>query len=157
MLKLSKNHQNLKDNFFDKTTLSNVVKINFDKFINRKIKLIINILNKDSEPIIEFKDELIYGIGNILQNAIQHTKKIIEVNISWKNENIKVEIIDDGKGFSKEILDKIGSPYIANNKKKGMGLGIFIAKNLSENINGEIIFRNNMKTNGATVEIYLKK
>ena len=157
LLRLSRNPQNLKDNFFDKTTLSNIVKINFDKFINRKIKLVVNILNKDSEPIIKFKDELIYGIGNILQNAIQHAKKIIEVNISWKNENMKVEIIDDGNGFSKEILDKIGSPYISNNKKKGMGLGIFIAKNLIENINGEILFRNNMKTNGSTVEILLKK
>ena len=37
-----------------------------------------------------------------------------------------------------------------------MGLGIFIAKNLIENINGEILFRNNMKTNGSTVEILLK-
>ena len=157
LLRLSKNPQNLKDNFFDKTTLSNIVKINFDKFINRKIKLIVNMLTNDSEPIIEFKDELIYGIGNIIQNAIQHTKKIIEVNISWKNDNMKVEIIDDGKGFSREILDKIGSPYISNNKKIGMGLGIFIAKNLIENINGEILFLNHKKTTGAIVEIHLKK
>ena len=157
LLRLSKNPQNLKDNFLDKTTLSNIVKINFDKFINRKIKLIINILSKDSEPIIEFKDELIYGIGNIIQNAIQHAKKIIEVNISWKKDDMKVAIIDDGKGFSREILDKIGSPYISNNKKKGMGLGIFIAKNLIENINGEILFLNHKEKNGATVEIHLKK
>ena len=100
---------------------------------------------------------MIYGIGNIIQNAIQHAKKIIEVNISWQNENMKVEIIDDGEGFSKEILDKIGSPYISNDKKKGMGLGIFIAKNLIENINGKILFRNNMITNGSTVEIHFKK
>ena len=157
LLRLSKDPQNLKDDFFNQTTLSNIIKINFDKFNNKKIKLNINILSKDTEPVIKLKDELLYGVGNIIQNAIQHAIKIIKINISWTKYNMDVEIIDDGKGFAKEILDQIGNPYISNKNKKGMGLGIFIAKNLIENINGKVLFRNNFNTCGSTVAINLNR
>ena len=63
LLTLSKNPENIRDNFFDRTTISNLVKINFDKFNNRKIKLEINISSNQDEPLILFKDELVYGIG----------------------------------------------------------------------------------------------
>jgi two-component system sensor histidine kinase RegB len=96
-----------------------------------------------------------YGIGNIIQNATQHSNRIIKANISWPNIHINIEIIDDGKGFKGEILDKIGSPYISSTKKHGMGLGIFIAKNLIENIGGKIFFRNNENTHGSIVNIQL--
>ena len=68
-----------------------------------------------------------------------------------------IEIIDDGKGFSREILDKIGSPHISSSKKSGMGLGIFIAINLIENIDGKILFKNNKNSNGSTVKIQLNR
>ena len=53
------------------------------------------------------------------------------------------------------MLDKLGEPYISKNKK-GMGLGIFIAKNLIENMKGNIIFYNSNK-NGGVVEIKFDK
>ena len=158
LLKLSQNPQNLKDNFFDKITLSNLIKINFDKF-NRatKVKLTINLLSEGSEPSILYKDELMYGIGNIIQNAVQYSKKMVLANISWDNKNIKINIIDDGHGFPREILDNIGNPYISSNKKNGMGLGIFIAKNLIENIGGKIDITNNENSIGSNIEIVLNK
>ena len=113
------------------------------------------ILIKDTEPKILFKDELMYGIGNIIQNAIQHSNKEIKVIISWSNLHINIEIIDDGDGFKKEVLDKIGTPYASNTKKNSMGLGIFIAKNLIENIGGKIYFKNNINANGSVVNIEL--
>ena len=157
LLRLSTNPQNLKDNFFNQTTLTNLIKIIFDKFNNKKIKLNINRLLNANEPIIKYKEELIYGIGNIIQNAIQFAKKIIIINISWNELNVIIEIIDDGKGFSREILDKIGSPHISSSKKSGMGLGIFIAINLIENIDGKILFKNNKNSNGSTVKIQLNR
>ena len=71
---------------------------------------------------------------------------------------IILQIKDDGKGFPKEVLDKIGSPFISYNKfEKSMGLGIFIAKNLIENVGGKIEFRNQTNTNGSCVEIHLNR
>jgi len=154
LLRLSKNPQNLRDNFFNKSTLSNLIKMNFDKFNNRNIKLEIIVDSKEAEPIIMFKDELMYGIGNIIQNAIKYSNTRVDIFISWNSDIIKILINDDGLGFSKEILDKLGNPYITDNKK-GMGLGIFIAKNLIENISGSINFYNQDKK-GASVEITIE-
>ena len=60
-------------------------------------------------------------------------------------------ITDDGGGFSKDIIDKIGEPYISKNNQ-GMGLGIFISKNLIENMGGHLRFYNSKEEN-AVVEI----
>jgi len=153
LLTLSQNPQNLKDKFFDNTTLSNIIKINFDKFNNRKIKLQINIIPNSSEPSVLFKDELMYGLGNIIQNSIQHANSTVTIDIFWNEAQFKIVINDDGNGFAKEILDQIGNPYISKNNY-GMGLGIFIAKNLIENIDGSI-FCKNKKDGGASVEIII--
>jgi len=53
------------------------------------------------------------------------------------------------------VLDRLGEPYISRNKK-GMGLGIFISKNLIENMKGSISFKNSIN-NYAIVEIKLDK
>ena len=52
-------------------------------------------------------------------------------------KNLSIIVTDDGEGFSRDIIDKLGEPYI-NKNNKGMGLGIFIAKNLIENVKGKI-------------------
>ena len=69
-----------------------------------------------------------------------------------------IKIIDDGNGFKNEIFDKIGQPYIAKNvngNANGMGLGIFIAKNLIENMGGKLIFSNNKNEGASIVEIII--
>ena len=155
LLTLSKNPENLKDNFFDKTSISNLIKINFDKFNDRNINLVINLNSKDGEPQIFFKDEFVYAIKNIIQNAIQHSKDTVIVEILWNNIEFIIIIKDNGSGFKNDTLDQIGKPYISK-KNNGMGLGIFIAKNLIENIGGSIIFKNN-NSGGGIVEIKIKR
>ena len=98
-----------------------------------------------------------YGIGNIIQKATQHAKKEKNANIYWNKDFIKLNIIDDGNGFEQEVLDNIGKPYISHNKNSGMGLGIFITKNLIENIGGKVYFKNNVNSNGSNIEIQIKR
>ena len=154
LLRLSKNTLNLKDTFFEKIKLTDLIKLNFQKYnTNKKI----NIKNKfkDYEVEIIYKEEIMYAIGNIIQNAIIYSKNNVFVELKEEDEKIIVVISDDGFGFSREILDKIGDPYISKNNK-GMGLGIFISKNLIENLGGNIKFYNS-KDNKAFVEIILNK
>ena len=94
-----------------------------------------------------------YGLGNIIQNSIQHANSIVKVDIYWNDAQFKIIINDDGNGFAKEILDQIGNPYISRNNN-GMGLGIFIAKNLIENIEGTIYCKNE-KDGGGSVEVII--
>tara|TARA_S200000501_G_C20250346_1_gene494055 strand:- start:230 stop:538 length:309 start_codon:yes stop_codon:yes gene_type:complete len=92
-----------------------------------------------------------YALGNIIQNSIFYSTETTTVNLNYLKHIVKINVSDDGSGFSKEIIDKLGEPYISKNNQ-GMGLGIFIAKNLIENMGGNINFYNS-KDNNAVVEI----
>ncbi len=153
LLSLSKNPQNLKDDFFEKIRIVDLIKLNFEKFNDSK-KLILNFDNFNKESKIYFKDEVNYAIGNIIQNAILYSKLEIKILLKINKNDFTIKIEDDGDGFSRDVLDKLGEPYISKNKK-GMGLGIFIAKNLIENMRGNIIFYNS--NDGAVVEIKFDK
>ncbi len=148
--KFSKNPLKLKDKFLEKVKITDLIKINFDKF-NKNKKLIINKKTKNEEPEIIFKDEIMYALGNIIQNAIFYSKEVITTELFYNKTSVKIIIRDDGAGFSKDIIDKLGEPYISKNNQ-GMGLGIFIAKNLIENMGGSIYFYN-LNDNNAVVEI----
>ena len=148
--RLSKNPLKIKDKFLDKVKLTDLIKINFEKFNIGKILDIQKKLIND-EPEIIYKDEIMYALGNIIQNAIFHSSKTVTVKINYSDSNVKIIITDDGTGFSKDIIDKLGEPYISKNTK-GMGLGIFISKNLIENMGGKLTFYNS-KDENAVVEI----
>ena len=148
--KLSKNPLKLKDNFLERVKISDLIKINFDKFNkNKKLEIIKN--NSQIEPEIIFKDEIMYALGNIIQNAVLYSNKLVFVNLTYDNNLTSIKISDDGPGYSKDIFDKLGEPYISKNNN-GMGLGIFISKNLIENMGGKIEFYNS-EVNNAVVEI----
>ena len=154
LLRLSKNPHNLKDNFFEKIKIIDLIKLNFDKFNdNKKLKFFYDGFSKEKK--IYYKDEINYALGNIIHNSILHGKYQIKIFLKIHQNEFSIKIEDDGNGFSKDVLDKLGEPYISKSKK-GMGLGIFIAKNLIENMKGNIIFYNSVN-NSAVVEIKFDK
>ena len=148
--KLSKNPLKLKDKFLEKVKITDLIKINFEKFNNDK-KLTIQTLFSNNEPEIIFRDEIMYALGNIIQNAIFHSKKTVTAKLNYMSKSLQIIITDDGGGFSKDIIDKLGEPYISKNSV-GMGLGIFISKNLIENMGGKLNLYN-YKDENAVVEI----
>ena len=103
--------------------------------------------------------ELIYGIRNFLGNANKFSKEKVYITLKSDNEYTEIIIEDDGSGFDKNILSKIGEPYInANQKKKlsGLGLGIFIGKTLLEKNFAKVICGNSKTRNGAEIVITWK-
>ena len=154
LLRLSKNPDNLKDNFFEKIRVIDLIKLNYEKFNNNK-KINFYYINFDKDNKIYFKDEINYALGNIIQNSILYSRSTINIILETQKNFFLIKIEDDGDGFSKDVLDKLGEPYISKSKK-GMGLGIFITKNLIENMKGNIIFYNS-NNNNAVVEIKFDK
>tara|TARA_S200000501_G_C20784260_1_gene726443 strand:+ start:188 stop:1417 length:1230 start_codon:yes stop_codon:yes gene_type:complete len=148
--KLSKNPLKLKDKFLEKVKITDLIKINFEKF-NKDKKLFIKINSNFDEPEIIYKDEIMYALGNLIQNAVIYAKDIVNAELDYSKKSLKINITDDGNGFSKDIIDKLGEPYISKNNQ-GMGLGIFISKNLIENMGGNLSFYNSKEDN-AVVEI----
>ena len=126
-----------------------------------KKSFILNI-DQDSNPKKITKSiEIIYGLRNFIGNANKFSNKNIYITLKSNNEFTEVVIEDDGSGFSKDILPKIGEPYLKSNnqnldEKKGLGLGMFIGKNLLEKNFAMINFKNSKTRGGAEIIIKWK-
>jgi len=150
----------LEDDFIDKDlSLHNYLKeiVNSFKEISDK-NFIINIEQDTNSFDIKKSIEIIYGIRNFIGNANKYAKNNIYITIKSDSELSEIIIEDDGPGFSKDILTKIGEPYIKSlrsndNKKSGLGLGIFIGKTLLEKNYAKILFRNSETRGGAEIKI----
>ncbi len=100
--------------------------------------------------------EIVYGIRNFVGNANKFAKKKIYISIKSDNQLTEISIEDDGNGYSKDVLNKIGEPYIKSPSnddklKSGLGLGIFIGKTLLERNGARVICRNSKTRSGAEV------
>jgi two-component system sensor histidine kinase RegB len=104
-------------------------------------------------PIVTRHPEIIHGLRNLVQNAVDFSTSVVLINVSWNEKSIKIMVSDDGKGYPPDLLDRIGDPYISKRKKQsrkdqgstdyqGMGLGLFIAKTLLERSGAELTFAN---------------
>lgn len=104
-------------------------------------------------PRLFMTAELRHGLGNLISNAAEFAKSAVTVELNWNDKLVRAEILDDGPGFSEEILSRLGEPYMSTRRGKGgMGLGVFIADMLIKRSGGELSFRNR-KAGGAVVEI----
>ena len=102
--------------------------------------------------------EIVYGLRNFIGNANKFANENIYISIRSDSQNTEITIEDDGPGIPKDILNKIGEPYIKtlktkDSKKSGLGLGIFIGKTLLEKNSAKIIIRNSETRGGAEVKI----
>src|SRR5215471_4227699 len=114
------------------------------------------------EPVGARNPALLYGVGNILENAVDFARATVEVNAWWNNETIEIVISDDGPGFAPEIIRRIGEPYLsrrrgtddAQSARGGLGLGVFIARTLLERTGAKVSFANRtFPDHGAVVTI----
>lgn len=111
-----------------------------------------------AEPVGRRNPGVIYGLGNLVENAVDFARKTVTVRWSWDEDDVSFSIIDDGPGFPPEIIDRIGEPYMStrqgNEAGGGLGLGLFIAKTLLERSGATLDFRNSSGLGeGAVVHI----
>ena len=126
---------NIEDDFIDRNlSLYDYVKEIINSFKEISNKNFVIDVEQNSNPFdIRKSIEIVYGIRNFLGNANKFSKNSVFVSIKSDSEISQLTIEDDGPGFSKDILNKIGEPYIKSlrlndNTKSGLGLGIFIGK-----------------------------
>ncbi len=105
--------------------------------------------------------EIVYGLRNFIGNANKFSKKNIYINLKSNNEITEITIEDDGNGYPRDILSKIGEPYLKSNytvekSKVGLGLGLFIGKTLLEKNFAVVKCRNSKTRSGAEVIIKWK-
>jgi two-component system sensor histidine kinase RegB len=126
-----------------------------------------------TQPVISRRPEIIHGMRNLIQNAVDFSHSGVTVSLSWTKDQITVNITDDGPGFPPSVLGRIGDPYVRRRRQsvdsakrpgyEGMGLGLFIAKTLLERSGAQLTFANSRRhgraswteqaTGGAIVEV----
>lgn len=109
-------------------------------------------------PQIERTLEITYGLRNFVGNAVKYSNSYVDITLESNNKITEVKVCDDGPGFSEDILNVLGEPYIrSKNKiissKSGLGLGTFIGKTLLERMKANVNFDKCPKTHGAMVTI----
>jgi two-component system, sensor histidine kinase RegB len=114
------------------------------------------------EPVGTRNPAILYGVGNLLENAVDFARGEVEVDAWWNNDTVEIVISDDGPGFAPDILKRIGEPYLsrrrgnydAANERQGHGLGVFIARTLLERTGAKVAFSNRFfPDHGAVVQI----
>lgn len=104
------------------------------------------------QPVILRKPEVIHGLRNLVQNAVDFSVANVWVDALWTETSISIRITDDGQGFPTQVIGRLGDPFLRRRKSaeetakrpeyEGMGLGLFIAKTLLERSGGELVFSN---------------
>ena len=105
-----------------------------------------------SQPIVSRRPEIIHGLRNLIQNAVDFAENTVEIDVSWTADRIDVRISDDGAGFPQSVIGRIGDPFVRRRRGtldghrrpgyEGMGLGLFIAKTLLERSGARLVFAN---------------
>ena len=118
--------------------------------------------DQDSNPKKITKSiEIVYGLRNFIGNANKFAKNTIFINLKSDSEITEITIEDDGDGYPRDIISKIGEPYLKSNyskdnSKEGLGLGLFIGKTLLEKNFASVNCRNSKTRRGAEVNIKWK-
>jgi two-component system sensor histidine kinase RegB len=107
---------------------------------------------EDRQPTILRRPEVIHGLRNLIQNAVDFARETVWIDAEWTGSVISVRIVDDGDGYPPQVIGRIGDPFLRQRNTEqtlsrrpeyeGMGLGLFIAKTLLERSGARLSFAN---------------
>lgn len=114
------------------------------------------------EPVTERNPGVLYGLGNLVENAIDFAASKVEVEARWSKDEVTIVIADDGAGFPPHVLEQLGEPFVTTRRAQsereeapdehvGMGLGFFIAKTLLERSGARLELANRPLPKGGAV------
>ena len=126
---------------------------------NFGVDISFQLVGEDETPMCSRNPGILYGLGNIVENAVDHATEVVRLEAGWDKSSIWVNVIDDGAGFDDEMIRRIGEPFLSSRStmkpEGGLGLGLFIAKTLLERSGAATKFENSKapKLSGAIVSI----
>ena len=118
------------------------------------------------EPVFRRNPAIAYGLGNLLENAVDFAEKKVSIVAQWSLSKVSLLISDDGPGFDQAIFDRLGDPFVTTRpgygvdsesergRHEGMGLGFFIAKTLLERSGATVSLANRpLPEHGAIIQL----
>jgi two-component system sensor histidine kinase RegB len=116
------------------------------------------------EPVAPRSPGLVYGLGNLVENAVDFAKAQVHLHSRWDDKTVSVVVSDDGPGFPADIIDRLGEPYVTKRRAGkrapdgendgehgGLGLGFFIAKTLLERSGARLSLTNRRTPEGGAM------
>ncbi len=127
------------------------------------VPVVVSVRGSDPEPVFARNPGILYGLGNLVENAVDFASKRVLIDAAWTRDTLTVTVSDDGPGFAADILSQLGDPYVTTRGSgrrakreagSGLGLGLFIAKTLLER-SGAVVATANLPPpeTGATVKV----
>lgn len=128
-----------------KEVIEDIINLNKKRLTNKDVEIVSN-YSELPDVVYGDKDKVKQIVSNLLSNAIKYTDKgKIEVSVSSSVKkdkcDIKIVVKDTGKGISEENIDLIFNKFgklEKNSDTLGLGLGLFITKNLVNILGGNI-------------------
>lgn len=128
-----------------KEVIEDIINLNKKRLTNKDVEIVSN-YSELPDVVYGDKDKVKQIVSNLLSNAIKYTDKgKIEVSVSSsvKKDKCDIEIVvkDTGEGISEENIDLIFNKFgklEKNSDTLGLGLGLFITKNLVNILGGNI-------------------
>jgi two-component system, sensor histidine kinase RegB len=152
---------------FDRTPLSALIEEAVAPHRNFGIAIGVTLPpDRTSEPSGARNPAIRYGLGNLIENAVDFAHRRVEIFAQWTDDEISIIISDDGPGIAPEIIDRLGAPYVTHRRPGprgpegdeevmfGLGLGFFIAKTLLERSGAKLSLTNQAPPlHGATISV----
>ncbi|PPD14358.1 MAG: two-component sensor histidine kinase [Methylobacterium sp.] len=149
---------------FRTVTLSGLVAEVVARYRDRGAPITLTREGSEPEPRCLRNPGLLYGIGNLLQNAAEFAASSVQIHVHWNERDVTIEIRDDGPGIPAFVLERLGEPYLTSRPWDdsepetgpggGMGLGLFIAKVLLERSGASLTAENQIEPQvGATIRL----
>lgn len=150
------------DTIFSRMSLSALIREAIDEAGGHNKDISVKIEPEDiSEPYVIRQPEIIYGLGNLIENAGEFAINSVAVTSRIEAQSIEICVSDDGPGFAYDILPRLGEPWLTSRPasgdmtaQSGMGLGFFIAKTLLERTGGQVVATNKTSPEkGAMIKV----
>lgn len=132
------------DIIHDQLTLEDLLEEAAEAFFDYGPQIHIRVDGDGPPPEIGRRAELLYGLKNIIENAMDFAESRVNIFGRWDAKTVQIVIEDDGPGFDPSIVTRLGEPYVSRRtgteNAGGLGLGVFIAKTLIERTDGTVKF-----------------
>lgn len=101
------------------------------------------------------KDRITQVISNLIDNAFKFTQRgNISISVTKQDDQIIVAVDDSGIGIDSHVASRLFSKFTTSSEN-GVGLGLYISKNIVEAHDGKIWAQNNLNRSGATISFQI--
>jgi two-component system sensor histidine kinase RegB len=128
---------------FTRVPLSHLLETVAEPF--RRLDVALDVMvegDPDLEPTLTPTPELRHALANLIENAVGFAEDQVRIVVSLSSDLVVVRIEDDGPGFSPEVIELLGEPYVSGRPTGGLGLGVFIAQTLLARTGATLHFAN---------------